>query len=265
MCFIFTYDWYDGAMKSDITIIFEDDYILAVNKPARVASVPAEGIEERRTMMHIVQEFCRARGDTDKPYLLHRLDMQTSGVLLFGKHEKDRKPLEDILIQKDTHKKYLALVKGIPRGKVITAKLKARESDEKIFAQTAYNVIRVYKLPMLRTVVSLIESEIKTGRKHQIRQHFSEIGCPVVLDPLYGDFSFNKKIRTTYRLGRQFLHSSSLTFTHPMTGERMHIEAPLPMDLKIALEKMADQKTGAPLLPKRKIDPRKANFRRKRR
>lgn len=225
-------------MKPKIPIIYEDEYLLAVSKPARMASVPADGIAPKVTALGEVQRMCQERGDDFQPYLLHRIDMQTSGLLMFGKHERDREKLEEILRAKDTAKKYTALVKGIPKGSVITAKLKARESSDKIFAQTKYRVIRVYKLPKLKGVVSLVEAEIVTGRKHQIRQHFADIGCPVVMDDQYGDFSFNRKFRSAFRLGRMFLHASSIQFFHPFLEKNISIRAALPPDLEGTLERI---------------------------
>ncbi len=222
--------------REPVLVVYEDEYLLAVSKPPRVASVPATDVPEARTMLGMVGEFCRARGDENKPYLLHRIDMQTSGILLFGKYERDREKLEGILTAKDTIKKYLTLVRGIPKGTVITAKLKARTSDEKIFAQTKYRVMKIYRV--LKTALSLVEAEIKTGRKHQIRQHFADIHCPVVMDQTYGDREFNTKFRTSFRLGRQFLHSALLEFTHPITGLRVRILAKLPIDLENALKRL---------------------------
>lgn len=235
-------------MKDSIQILYEDDVLLAVNKPARVASVPAEGISLGRTMLGAVERLCADRGDQAKPYLLHRLDMQTSGVLMFGKFERDRATLEAIFSAKDkgtsektrTIKKYITLVKGLPKGSEIVTKLKARASDEKISAKTKYRVLRVYKV--LGTVVSLVEVEILTGRKHQIRQHFANIKSPVVMDSLYGDEDFNKEFRIKFRLGRQFLHAASLEFLHPMVGRRLRIEAKLPLDLEGVLKKMGAEK-----------------------
>ncbi len=253
-------------MTHDIPVIYEDEHIIAVNKPARIASVPSEGIPLHRTILGMFQKQCEAQGKEFVPYLLHRLDMQTSGVLLFGKHERDREQLEAILTKKDTHKKYLALVRGIPRGHAITAKLKARTSDVKIFAQTLYKVIRVYKL--LGTAASLVEAEIKTGRKHQIRQHFADIKCPVVMDGEYGDFAFNRRFRVAFRLGRQFLHSSSLEFAHPLLGKIVKIEAPLSTDLEMTLQKMVDPKILAPkrdfIETMKRSNPRRENFRKRR-
>lgn len=230
--------WYIWRMRKlePVLAVYEDEFLLAVSKPARVASVPAEGVSSNRTMLGMVGEFCRARGDTYTPYLLHRIDMQTSGVLVFGKHERDREKLEGILRAKDTVKKYLTLVRGIPKGTVIKAPLKARMSDEKVFAKTLYRVMRTYRV--LRTALSLMEAEIKTGRKHQIRQHFAGIRCPVVMDQVYGDQEFNKKFRTSFRLGRQFLHSALLEFTHPMSGVRVRIMAKLPIDLENVLKRL---------------------------
>ncbi len=250
-------------MKHEVQIVYEDEFMFAVNKPARIASVPSEGIPLHRTMLGIVQEFCAARENEYVPYLLHRIDMQTSGLLMFGKHEKDREPLENILTQKTTQKKYTALVKGIPRGSVITARLKARTSDAKVFAQTKYKVIRVYKV--LGTVVSLVEAQILTGRKHQIRQHFANIKCPVVMDGEYGDFAFNRKFREKFRFSRQFLHSSSVEFHHPLLEKTVKITAPLWLDLESVLEKMIDPKVLAPTNHHlKKPNPRRKNFSRRR-
>lgn len=221
-----------------VLIVYEDEYLLAVNKPARVASVPAEGIDASRTMSGMIEEFCRERGDTYRPYLLHRIDMQTSGILVFGKYEPNREKLEKILVAKDTVKKYLTLVRGVPKGNSIKARLKARTSDVLVSAETEYRVMRTYQV--LKTTVALVEAEIKTGRKHQIRQHFAGIRCPVVMDQVYGDQMFNKKFRTAFRLGRQFLHCALLEFTHPYSGARVRIMAKLPVDLENVLRRLEE-------------------------
>lgn len=221
-----------------VLVVHEDEYLLAVSKPPRVASVPAEGVAEGRTMLEAVSEFCHSRGDAYRPYLLHRIDMQTSGILVFGKHERDREKLEKILVAKDTVKKYLTLVRGVPKGNVIKAKLKARTSNVLVSAETRYRVMRTYQV--LKTTVALVEAEIKTGRKHQIRQHFAGIRCPVVMDQVYGDQIFNKKFRTAFRLGRQFLHSALLEFTHPYSGARVRIMAKLPVDLEGVLRRLEE-------------------------
>ena len=220
--------------KSDITILYEDDYLFAINKPARVASVPAEGINLPATILGKVQRKFEGQGFT--PYLLHRLDMDTSGVLLFGKHERDREALESIFRHDETTKKYVALVKGVPSGKIITKPLDARHSDRKVFAQTSYKVLQVFK--HAGPLCALVEAEIKMGRKHQIRQHFAMIGHPILLDRRYGDEKLNRKFRIHFRLGRQFLHAAQITFLHPILRTHMKIEAPLTKDLQSVIKKL---------------------------
>lgn len=220
--------------KLSLPILYEDEYLIAINKPARVATVPGENIPLHESVLGLMQFQCNRKGFT--PYVLHRLDKDTSGVLLFGKNQKDREKLESILTHAETHKKYAALVKGVPNGKIITAPIKARESNEKVFAQTNYRIVAVFRgrVPLC----SLVEAEIKTGRKYQVRVHFAHIGHPVILDPKFGDEQFNRKFRIKFRLGRQFLHSVSLSFIHPFTQRVTKIEAPLPIDLQSVLNKL---------------------------
>lgn len=225
---------YFCLMKRPIQIIYEDDYLLAVNKPPRVASVPAKEIMLQQTVLGKIQRLFE--NQTWKPYLLHRLDYQTSGVLLFGKQERNRVSLTGILRHQETRKKYAALVKGIPEGRIITKPLQARGSVEKIPARTDYKILKVFRLPGF--ICSLVNIEMRTGRKHQIRKHFSLIGHPVVLDATYGDFRFNRKFRMTFRLGRQFLHCSEVSFLHPMTNALTKIIAPIPPDLKVVLKRL---------------------------
>jgi len=224
--------------KDLIPVIYEDDYVLAVNKPAGVPSVPDPKTKLPRTVMGMVQEKFKDKGFV--PYLLHRLDVQTSGLLLFGKHEKDRKPLEAIFKSPDTHKKYLAILKGLPRGDKLEFPLAARESKTLVPAETLFKVI--YTFDLFKQLCSIVEAEIRTGRRHQIRQHFARINCPVILDSEYGDFKFNKKFRMTFQFGRQLLHSRSISFKHPITGKTVEITAPLPPDLGSVLKKIFGKK-----------------------
>ena len=223
--------------SSSIPVIYEDDYVFAVNKPPKVASVPSPGLDIQQTVLGMVQEQFQDRDF--KPYILHRLDSDTSGVLLFGKHQKDREALENIFREKTTRKIYVTLVKGIPRGGVLRMKLKARHTDVAVDAETKFKVLQVFKTDIVTTPCAFVEAEIITGRKHQIRQHFSTIGCPVVMDHLYGDEKFNSKFYKRYKLGRQFLHAASVSFINPITGKTVMIETKLPPDLMSTIKKMA--------------------------
>lgn len=171
-----------------------------------------------------------------KPYLLHRLDYPTTGVLLFGKYERDREKLENIFRDPRTKKLYVALLKGVPKGRVIKHPLRARNSRELVPAETQFTVRKT--IHVLGVPCALVDAEIKTGRKHQIRQHFANVHCPVVMDDEYGDQRFNRKFRLTFRLGRLFLHSAHTDFFHPMLEKMIHIEAPLWPDLVLTLKRI---------------------------
>lgn len=218
-----------------LPILFEDDHILAVNKPPRMISVPSEDVPLQKSVLGIIHKQYAPKGLA--PYVLHRLDFATSGILLFGKNPAERETLESIFKNPNTHKKYIALIKGVPHGSVITKSLKARGSDADIFAQTQYKIIQTFRGGHVPTC-SLVEAEIKTGRRHQVRKHFVSIGHPVILDARYGNAGFNRKFRIRFRLGRQFLHAASLSFIHPFTGKIVKIEASLPMDLQATLKRL---------------------------
>jgi 23S rRNA pseudouridine955/2504/2580 synthase len=225
--------------KSKIKILYEDAHVIAINKPPRVASVPAKEITLSESAMGMLRiQFMKNNIDI-VPYPLHRLDFATSGVMLFGKDEKDREILRGIFKHPATQKKYVALVKGVPVGRFISIPISARGSEEKIPARTIFKIIQTFKSPS--PLCSLVEAEIETGRKHQIRKHFAEIGCPVILDSKYGDEHFNRKFRIRYRLGRQALHALSISFFHPILKKQIKIDSPLPPDLVHVLNKLSNR------------------------
>ncbi|MBI4995274.1 RluA family pseudouridine synthase [Candidatus Peregrinibacteria bacterium] len=224
------------SKKTTLQIIYEDSYILAVNKPPRIAVVPAKDIPLPETVLGKIQN--QFKGRSFKPYILHRLDYETSGVLLFGKFEKNRKMLEGIFQHPDIQKKYIALVKGTLHSGTISLELKARKGGAKIPAQTNFKILKIFRPAEAGPVFSLIEAEIKTGRKHQIRQHFALIGHPVILDSKYGDQRLNRAFRLNMRLGRLFLHAAEINFYHPFLKKEMKITVDLPPDLQSVLKKL---------------------------
>lgn len=234
--------------KTKIPIIYEDEFVFAVNKPARVMSVPADHDPRSRerpqkSVVEIVQDQYEGKG---RPFLLHRLDMNTSGVLLFGRDGRNRRVLEGIFKDQRTKKVYMALLKGVPRAGVIQHKLEGRykgevDDVEKVPSITEFKIVKVVKA-LGRHVCALTEVNILTGRKHQIRQHFANIGFPVIMDDKYGDKSFNRRFRLEYWLGRQFLHAQRVEFFHPLLEKTVVIEAPLAPDLKLTLERIVSNK-----------------------
>ena len=215
------------SKRLHIPILYEDETLIAVNKPAGKVSVPDPNNPVEQTVLGLVQTQFQEKGI--KPYILHRLDAQTSGVLLFGKYPKNRTELESILGNPTTSKKYVALLKGIPKGSEIAIKLKSRQTGELIPAKTLFHVLRHFDL--FGVPCSIVEAEIKSGRKHQIRQHFAQIGCPVVMDSTYGDPKFNRRFRIEFHFSRQFLHAKSIRFVHPISKKELLVEAPFPPDM----------------------------------
>ncbi len=210
-----------------IPILYEDDHVLAVNKPPRMASVPDPQTTLMESVLGKVQRQCEAKGY--KPYLLHRLDAPTSGVLLFGKKPSEREALEAIFADEATEKTYLTFLRGVPKGHTLRMPLKARSSDAQVPAHTDFKVIAT--APIYGKTCAFVLATIHTGRKHQIRQHFSMIHCPVVMDDQYGDKAFNKRFRIDTHLGRLFLHAKTLCFKHPFLHQKILIEASLAPDL----------------------------------
>lgn len=210
------------ANKTPIQVLYEDAWILGVNKEAGVVSVPAPHIPEWKTLQGQLREWALTERKDFKPYLLNRLDRDTSGVILMGKYPRDRKKLEAIFQDKRTIKIYLALVKWVPKNAEgsIRIPLSARSHEKKVPAITHYKILK--KLDN----VSLLELRIETGRKHQIRQHLAMIGHPLVLDREYGDRSFNQAYQRKKKgKAHFFLHSWKTRFWHPFLDREIEISA----------------------------------------
>lgn len=197
-------------------ILYLDDYLLAVNKLSGELVVKAPGQQNKLPLFDFLKK--------DYPGLsvLHRLDFETSGVIIFA---RNKNVLNKAKEQMPTWKKtYRALVAGHLKDKngVIDEPLPARGKDIKVPAKTIYRVINYFK------DCTYVEAEILTGRQHQIRRHFAGINHPLILDSRYGNFKDNKKI--TRRLGfkRFFLHAWKIELNHPFLKEPLIINAPLP-------------------------------------
>lgn len=224
-------------MTNKPLIFYQDNSIVAANKPARLASVPAPNISLGQTLFGRVQrEITNTMGgNAQSVYPLHRLDYATSSVVLFGKNSKERTLLENIHRHGKTTKTYLALVEGLPPAKGgINYKIPARQHNILIDAHTEYRVLARSK----ENMCSLIEVKITTGRRHQIRRHFAMIKFPIVLDDEYGNRKFNQKFRRKFRLGRHFLHAWKIAFMHPILNKYIQLMTPLAPDLVLALKRL---------------------------
>ena len=206
-------------MKNALEILYEDEHLLAVHKPPNMLTVPAPNFPENRTLQGKVRAWALAEEKDFTPYLLHRLDRDTSGIVLVGKYSRDREALENIFRDDKTKKTYLALVKGCPKNAKgsIRFPLEARTAKIKVPAVTHYRIQERFK------GVTLLEVQIETGRKHQIRKHLAMIHCPLVLDRIHGDRHYNAMYKRRQPHATMVLQASKIEFVHPITGKNVII------------------------------------------
>ncbi|MBC8118080.1 MAG: RluA family pseudouridine synthase [Burkholderiaceae bacterium] len=218
-------------------ILFEDEHLMAVDKPAGLAAHGGSGIA-----FGLIERVRAARPNQPFLELVHRLDRETSGILLLAKSRRALLELHGDLREGLVQKRYTTLVKGdwvndrqhvrLPLVKYVNRHGERRVSvdPEGMASHTIFSLIKRYH------GFSLLEADLKTGRTHQIRVHLAHLGFPIVGDDKYGDFDFNKAVaRGAYapglpHLGRMFLHSGAINFNHPVTRQLMALEAPVPVE-----------------------------------
>ncbi len=224
---------------ADLEIIFEDDALLAINKPSGLAVHGGSGVS-----FGVIEALRAARPEAKFLELVHRIDRDTSGVLLLAKKRSALVAMHALMREGKTDKRYLALIKGAwPHTakhhiKTALAKYTTSEGERRVaeagdeeYAKEAHTIVSVAKrFDAAGTgAMTLLEAQIKTGRTHQIRVHLASAGYPIAGDDKYGDFAFNKA-ETQRGLKRMFLHAAKMGFVHPLTAERIRIEAPLPAE-----------------------------------
>jgi 23S rRNA pseudouridine955/2504/2580 synthase len=218
-----------------LPILYEDDALIALDKPSGLAVHGGSGIAQG-----LIEQLRAARPEAKFLELVHRLDRETSGVLLIAKKRLALVGLHSQLREGAFDKRYLVLVRGRWRDE----KRRVRLSLHKFATQDGERRVRVEEDGQAAETIFhrrrtwfdhdpplvLLEADLKTGRTHQIRVHLTHLGFPLAGDDKYGDFAWNK-VLAKQGLKRMFLHSYSLGFTHPLTGEAMAFESPLPDDL----------------------------------
>jgi 23S rRNA pseudouridine1911/1915/1917 synthase len=216
-----------------LDIIYEDGDIIAINKPAGMTVHPAPG-HPTSTLVNAILAHCRdlsGVGGVLRPGIVHRLDRDTSGVILVAKNDAAHNALAKQLKERTVEKTYIALVDGTPRPPegVIDAPIARdpRNRQRMAVVQGGRESVTAYKVIERFSGYSLVEARPKTGRTHQIRVHLAAIGNPIVGDRVYG--------RASKLVRRQFLHAARIAFAHPSTGRRMELEAKLAADLASAL------------------------------
>lgn len=213
-------------------VVFEDEHLLVLNKPATLAVHGGSGVS-----FGVIEQLRHQRPDARSLELAHRLDRDTSGLLIVAKSRRALAGLHEMLREGRIEKRYLALVRGawpearkdvrLPLHKYVTSEGERRvavRSD----GQVAHSVVR---LVSRWHNFSLLEVQLMTGRTHQIRVHLSHLRFPLCGDDKYGDFELNKSLQKI-GLKRMFLHASKLSLNHPITGRQLELTAPLPKDLQ---------------------------------
>jgi len=233
-----------AAEAIPLSIAYEDQALIVVNKPAGMVIHPAPG-HRSGTLVNALLAHCPdLAGDSGdaRPGIVHRLDRDTSGLILVAKNEQIRRALQRQFKARQVHKVYLALLDGnleAARGR-IEAPLGRDPRHRQRMAVVPGGREAVTEYRLLASLAggdySLVEAEPKTGRTHQIRVHFASIGHPVVGDTVYG------RRRTRLPVPRQFLHAQRLGFTHPLTGQPLEFNAPLPDDLATVLHLLEQER-----------------------
>jgi len=237
------------APPREFEVLYEDDWLLAIDKPAGVAVHGGSGLS-----FGVVEQLRRARPQARFLELVHRLDKETSGVLLLAKKRSALTALQDQFRARDTAKTYAALVRGDWPDKlklidVPLHKYLKPDGERRVRAAAADDAQAKRSITLVRVAqrfdgLSLLDVSIKTGRTHQIRVHLAHAGHPIVGDDKYGDFEFNKALARGgavpgLRFEGMFLHARRLAFQHPASGERIELEAPLPAACDALLARLA--------------------------
>jgi 23S rRNA pseudouridine1911/1915/1917 synthase len=227
----------------DVRVAYEDEHLLVVDKPAGVVVHPAAG-HATGTLVHGLAGRIAGGDAPERAGIVHRIDRDTSGLMVVARSPEAHRRLEALVRRRALERGYLALVCGRPRsrrGRIEAPIGRDRRDPTRHSLDTASprEAVTHFEVAELLERHTLLRVRLETGRTHQIRVHLEAIGLPVAGDPVYGR-------PAELGLERQFLHAASLAFPHPMTGERVETESPLPADLAAALDGARMSQTGAP-------------------
>jgi 23S rRNA pseudouridine1911/1915/1917 synthase len=223
-----------------LNVVYEDGDIIVVNKPAGLVVHPAPG-HPTGTLVNALLFHCAdlgSIGGTSRPGIVHRLDKDTTGLLVVAKHEQALRNLAEQFQDGRTCKVYLALVHGCPQRESGTVRttIGRHPTDRKRMAADPPRgkpAVTHYQIEERLGKVTLLRVRIETGRTHQIRVHMSHIGFPIVGDPVYGNRALDRAIPNCP--SRQMLHAAEFSFDHPRDGRRMSFTAPPPADMEALL------------------------------
>jgi len=218
--------------EMDLRIAYEDEHLVVVDKPAGLVVHPAPG-HATGTLVHGLLSHEIAGGDADRPGIVHRLDRDTSGLMVVARSEEAHRRLQRLVRRRELERHYLALVVGRPRSRTgrIEAPIGRDRRDpmrHSLDTESPRDAVTHFELVELFPRHALLDVKLETGRTHQIRVHLAAVDLPVAGDPVYGR-------PRELGLERQFLHAAHLAFTHPFSSERIEVESALPPDLVTAL------------------------------
>jgi 23S rRNA pseudouridine1911/1915/1917 synthase len=219
----------------DVELVYEDEHLVVVDKPPGLAVHPATGTKSSTLLPRLLTLGATGGTDPERPGVVHRLDRDTSGLLVVARSQEAYHALQEAIRRREVERRYLALVKGHPRSRTgrIDAPigrdrrdrtLRSLDTDEPREAVTYFELVE--SLPEH----AVLELKLETGRTHQIRVHLAAIGLPIAGDPRYG-------IAGDLGLRRQYLHALRLRLRHPVTGVELDLASELPNDLRSALER----------------------------
>lgn len=231
------------AQEIPIEVVYEDSDIIVVNKPKGLVVHPANGNWDG-TLVNAIMAICKDSlsgiGGEVRPGIVHRLDKDTSGLLIIAKNDKAHINMSNEIKNREVKKVYIALVRGIVAENEATINMPIGRSnkDRKKMAvvKNGKEAITHFKVIKRFDKYTLLDVKIDTGRTHQIRVHLSEIGHPVVGDEIYSNG------KNEFGVHGQLLHAKSLDFKHPITGKDMHLEAELPEEFKNILKKLEEER-----------------------
>src|SRR5206468_3908811 len=222
-----------AAEDIPLRIAYEDEHLLVVDKPAGLVVHPAPG-HATGTLVHGLLALEPEGGEEpERPGIVHRLDRDTSGLLVVARSEAAHRRLQELVREREVEREYLALVVGRPRSRAgrIEAPIgrdRREPTRHSLDTDTPREAVTHFEVVELLRGHALLRVTLETGRTHQIRVHLEAIGLPVAGDPVYGRAG-------DLGLERQFLHAARLAFAHPVTGAPIDVESPLPDDLQKAL------------------------------
>ena len=225
-----------------LPIVYEDEHLLVVDKPAGLVVHPAAGNRDG-TLVNALLHHCGASlsgiGGVARPGIVHRIDKDTSGLLVIAKHDKAHEGLAKQFAAHSIDRRYLAIVSGVPRqaeGSVDAPLARSPQNRKKIAIVKegrGKRAVTHWKRLTILNDAALVECRLETGRTHQVRVHMASIGHPLVGDPVYGrGKSAHRKLLNQLDFKRQALHAAHLGFVHPVTKGRLSFDSALPSDMQ---------------------------------